>query len=105
MVFPGGGPLPRHPSQLYEAVFEGIVLFFILVWLARRPNTFNKRGLLSGVFLVGYAIARAGAEVFRQPDAHIGFLAIGTTMGQWLSLPLFLVGAWLIVRSQKHDAA
>ena len=105
MVFPGGGPLPRHPSQLYEAVFEGIVLFFILVWLARRPNTFNKRGLLSGVFLVGYAIARAGAEVFRQPDAHIGFLAIGTTMGQWLCLPLFLVGAWLIVRSQKHDAA
>ena len=81
MVFPGGGPLPRHPSQLYEAVLEGLVLFLVLLWLARRPGTFEKRGLLSGVFLAGYAIGRATAEIFRQPDAHIGFLAIGTTMG------------------------
>ncbi|MGB0631840.1 MAG: prolipoprotein diacylglyceryl transferase [Alphaproteobacteria bacterium] len=105
MVFPGGGPLPRHPSQLYEAVLEGLVLFFVLFWLARRPGTFDKRGLLSGIFLAGYAIGRATVEFFRQPDAHIGFLAIGTTMGQWLSLPLFIVGVWLIVRARRHDAA
>ena len=105
MVFPGGGPLPRHPSQLYEAVLEGLVLFLILYWLARRPGTFEKAGLLGGVFLAGYAIARATVEIFRQPDAHIGFLAVGTTMGQWLSLPLFIIGVWLILRAHKNDAA
>ena len=104
MVFPGGGPFPRHPSQIYEALLEGLVLFFVLLWLVRRPSSFENPGLLSGVFLAGYAIARATAEVFRQPDAFIGFLAVGTTMGQWLSLPLFIVGVWLIVRSCRHDA-
>lgn len=104
MVFPGGGPFPRHPSQIYEALLEGLVLFFVLLWLVRRPSSFEKPGLLSGVFLAGYAIARATVEVFRQPDAFIGFLTIGTTMGQWLSLPLFIVGVWLIVRSRRHDA-
>ena len=104
MVFPGGGPFPRHPSQIYEALLEGLVLFFVLLWLVRRPSSFENPGLLSGVFLAGYAIARATAEVFRQPDAYIGFLAVGTTMGQWLSLPLFIVGVWLIVRSCRHDA-
>ena len=105
MVFPGGGPFPRHPSQIYEALLEGLVLFFVLLWLVRRPSSFENPGLLSGVFLAGYAIARATAEVFRQPDAYIGFLAVGTTMGQWLSLPLFIVGVWLIVRSRRHDAS
>lgn len=104
MVFPGGGPFPRHPSQIYEALLEGLVLFFVLLWLVGRPSSFEKPGLLSGVFLAGYAIARATVEVFRQPDAYIGFLALGTTMGQWLSLPLFIVGVWLIVRSRRHDA-
>lgn len=105
MVFPGSGPLPRHPSQLYEAVLEGLLLFLVLFWLARRTGTFEKRGLLSGVFLAGYAIGRATAEFFRQPDAHIGFLAIGTTIGQWLSLPLFVIGVWLIVRARRYDTA
>jgi phosphatidylglycerol:prolipoprotein diacylglycerol transferase len=105
MVFPGSGPLPRHPSQLYEAVLEGLLLFLVLFWLARRTGTFEKRGLLSGVFLAGYAIGRATVEFFRQPDAHIGFLAIGTTMGQWLSLPLFVIGVWLIVRARRYDTA
>jgi phosphatidylglycerol:prolipoprotein diacylglycerol transferase len=105
LVFPGSGPRPRHPSQLYEAVLEGLLLFLVLFWLARRTGTFEKRGLLSGVFLAGYAIGRATAEFFRQPDAHIGFLAIGTTMGQWLSLPLFVIGVWLIVRARRYDTA
>lgn len=103
MVFPGGGPLPRHPSQLYEAFLEGLVLLLVLFWLAKRSGTFTKRGLLAGVFLSGYAIGRITAEFFRQPDPHIGFLAHGTTIGQWLSLPLLLAGLWLIARSLKHE--
>lgn len=102
MVFPGGGPLPRHPSQLYQAALEGLLLFLILAWLASRPGVFERRGFLSGVFLVGYGIARPVAEFFREPDAHIGFLTMGTTMGQWLSLPLLAVGIWLIVTSRKN---
>jgi len=102
MVFPGGGPLPRHPSQLYQAALEGLLLFVILAWLASRPGVFERRGLLSGVFLAGYGIARPVAEFFREPDAHIGFLAMGSTMGQWLSLPLLAVGIWLIVTSRKN---
>jgi phosphatidylglycerol:prolipoprotein diacylglycerol transferase len=105
MVFPGGGPLPRHPSQLYEAALEGLVLFLVLLWLARRSVYLEKQGLLCGVFLAGYAIGRSVSEFFRQPDAHIGFLAIGTTMGQWLSVPLFIAGVWLIVHSRRYDAA
>lgn len=102
MVFPGGGPLPRHPSQLYQAALEGLLLFVILAWLASRPGVFERRGLLSGVFLTGYGIARPVAEFFREPDAHIGFLVMGSTMGQWLSLPLLAVGIWLIFRSRKN---
>ena len=102
MVFPGGGPLPRHPSQLYQAALEGLILFLILAWFASRPGAFERRGFLSGVFLVGYGVARPIAEFFREPDAHIGFLAMGTTMGQVLSLPLFALGIWLIVTSRKN---
>ncbi len=105
MVFPGGGPLPRHPSQLYQATMEGLLLFVLLFWFARKPANFERKGFLSGVFLVGYACARATGELFRQPDAHIGFLVVGTTMGQWLSLPLLLLGLWLIARSRKYVAA
>ena len=105
MVFPRGGPLPRHPSQLYEAALEGVVLFAVLLFLAVRPGNFERRGFLSGVFLSGYAVARTVAELFRQPDAHLGYLAAGTTMGQWLSLPLLLLGLWLIATSRRHDAA
>ncbi len=104
MVFPGAGPLPRHPSQLYQATMEGLVLFVVLFWFARKPASFERHGFLSGVFLTGYACARAIGELFRQPDAHIGFLVAGTTMGQWLSLPLLLLGLWLIARSRKDVA-
>ena len=100
MVFPGGGSLPRHPSQLYEAFLEGIVLFTVLFALVRR-GALDQLGLLSGAFLAGYALARMVAELFREPDAHIGYLAVGTTMGQLLSIPMLLVGAYLIYWAQR----
>ena len=101
MVFPHGGPLPRHPSQLYEAGLEGLVLFAVLAWLAFGTRALERPGLLGGVFFAGYGIARIIAEMFREPDVHLGFLAAGTTMGQLLSLPLVLVGAWLIHRALR----
>ena len=105
MVFPRGGPLPRHPSQIYEAALEGLVLFVVLFVLAMRPGTFARHGLAAGTFLTGYGISRIVAEFFRQPDAHLGFLYAGATMGQLLSLPLILAGLWLILASRRHDAA
>ncbi len=101
MVFPRGGPLPRHPSQLYEATLEGLVLFAILAWLVFATRSIERPGLLSGVFFAGYGIARIIVELFREPDAHLGFLAAGTTMGQLLSLPLVIVGAWMIHRALR----
>jgi phosphatidylglycerol:prolipoprotein diacylglycerol transferase len=101
VVFPHGGPLGRHPSQLYEAVLEGLVLFALLSWLAFATRSMERPGLLAGVFFAGYGIARIIVELFREPDAHLGFLAAGTTMGQWLSLPLVLGGAWLIHHGLK----
>ncbi len=100
MVFPRGGPVPRHPSQLYEAALEGLVLFALLFVLWRIAAVRRRRGVLCGVFLVGYAAARGTVELFRQPDAHIGFLSAGTTMGQWLSLPMLVAGLWLIFRAR-----
>ncbi|MEG3618704.1 prolipoprotein diacylglyceryl transferase [Magnetovibrio sp. PR-2] len=96
VVFPHGGPLPRHPSQLYEAALEGIVLFLILNVMLRFPEIRRRKGILAGVFLIGYGLARSIVELFRQPDEHIGFLIGGTTLGQWLSMPLILVGIILI---------
>ena len=100
MVFPRGGPLPRHPSQLYEAALEGLVLFGVLYVLMRFANARARPGLLTGAFIMGYGIARVIVELFREPDVQIGYLAFGSTMGQWLSLPLILIGAWLIVRAR-----
>jgi phosphatidylglycerol:prolipoprotein diacylglycerol transferase len=99
MVFPGGGPQPRHPSQLYEAGLEGLVLFIVVTWLALRPRTPGSEGRLTGVFLIGYGIARSIAELFREPDAHLGFLLGGLTMGQLLSLPMVVIGILLVARS------
>jgi phosphatidylglycerol:prolipoprotein diacylglycerol transferase len=95
MVFPNGGPLPRHPSQIYEAFLEGAVLFAVLYWLAWRGGALARRGMLTGVFLVGYAIARSIAEFFRQPDFFMPHFPLGVTMGQILSLPLLLGGLYL----------
>ena len=102
VVFPAGGPDPRHPSQIYEALLEGLLLFAILWLLGRREGVVGRPGLLAGVFCCGYALARTAAELLRQPDAHIGFLAGGTTMGQWLSLPMLAVGLALIVRARRR---
>ena len=104
MVFPTGGPDPRHPSQLYQAGLEGICLFAVLMILARSEGIRSRPGILSGTFLVGYGVARTIGEFFRQPDAHLGFLFAGATMGQLLSLPMILVGAWLILRAKPRHA-
>ena len=101
MTFPHGGPLSRHPSQLYEAVLEGIVLFALLAWLAWHKGALQKPGMLTGVYLMGYALARVSIEFVRQPDAQIGFLPLGTTVGQWLSVPMLIGGMYLIWRAKK----
>jgi phosphatidylglycerol:prolipoprotein diacylglycerol transferase len=105
MVFPTGGPEPRHPSQLYEAALEGLVLFAVMLWFARRPYRQPERGLLSGIFLVGYALARITAEFFRQPDLQIGYLAGGISMGQLLSLPMLAFGVFLVLRARRRVEA
>ncbi|MBC7906225.1 MAG: prolipoprotein diacylglyceryl transferase [Rhodospirillaceae bacterium] len=102
MIFPGGGPDPRHPSQLYQAGLEGLALFIVLYLLWRQRDIREHRGTLSGVFLMGYGIARIIGEFFRQPDAHLGFLAGGATMGQLLSVPLVGVGAVVIWWAHKY---
>jgi phosphatidylglycerol:prolipoprotein diacylglycerol transferase len=101
MVFPGGGALPRHPSQLYEAVLEGLVLLAVLA-LLMRAGALKRPGLIIGCFAAGYAIARTTCEFFREPDAQLGFLWGGATMGQLLSAPLFLAGLGFIVYALKH---
>jgi phosphatidylglycerol:prolipoprotein diacylglycerol transferase len=101
MVFPNGGPEPRHPSQLYEAGLEGALLFVILHLLWRRPSIRNRPGFLSGAYLIGYGLARIIVEFFRQPDDFMGFLWGGATMGQLLSLPLMAIGLTLILRAKR----
>lgn len=104
MVFPGAGPEPRHPSQLYQAGLEGLALFGVLMWLVSRPWMRARPGLLSGAFLAGYGVARIIGEFFRQPDAYLGFLFAGATMGQLLSLPMIAIGAWLMLRASRQGA-
>jgi len=100
MVFPNAGPLARHPSQLYEATLEGAALFIVVNLMWRRETFRNRPGATTGVFIAGYALARSSVEMFRQPDAHLGFLLFGSTMGQLLSVPMFLAGAYLIFRAK-----
>jgi phosphatidylglycerol---prolipoprotein diacylglyceryl transferase len=100
MIFPRAGMEPRHPSQIYQALLEGLLLFVVLFVLSRRESLRRHFGLLTGVFLCGYALARITGEFFREPDAFLGFLAFGATMGQILSVPMFLAGVWLIVRGR-----
>jgi phosphatidylglycerol---prolipoprotein diacylglyceryl transferase len=106
MVFPTDLPqLPRHPSQLYEAALEGVLLFLVLFVLQRFTRARERRGYLSGVFLVGYAVARIAAEFFREPDRQLGYLLGVFTMGQLLSIPVFVFGVWLIRRSRREAVA
>jgi phosphatidylglycerol---prolipoprotein diacylglyceryl transferase len=95
----------RHPSQLYEALMEGLILLLIMLALSRREALRERFGLLTGLFLCGYAIARIIGEYFREPDAFLGFLAFGTTMGQILSVPMLLVGLWLVARARPVQPA
>ena len=99
MVFPHGGPLPRHPSQLYQAGLEGLALFVLMAVLIFGFNAKNRPGLLAGAFFAGYGVARCIGEFFREPDAFLGFLWFGATMGQLLSLPMILFGLYLVRRA------
>ena len=101
MVFPGGGPLPRHPSQLYEAALEGLVLLLVLAIVIKRGGL-RRPGLITGLFAVGYGLARITAECFREPDAQLGFLFGGATMGMLLSVPLVLGGLGVIAYARRH---
>jgi phosphatidylglycerol:prolipoprotein diacylglycerol transferase len=95
MVFPQSGSMaPRHPSPLYQFALEGVLLFVLLWWYASRER---ERGRVSGAFLVGYGIFRFIAEYFREPDAFLGLLALGMSMGQWLCVPMVAAGVamWL----------
>lgn len=99
MIFHGAGSLPRHPSQLYEALLEGLALFVVLWIYSAKPR---KVGQVSGIFAIGYGLARMSVEFVRMPDAHIGYVAFGwLTMGQLLCLPLIVAGIWLVWRNPR----
>ena len=101
MVFPDApDAAPRHPSQLYEVGLEGIALFVLVWWFARKPR---PAGAVSGVFLIGYGLARFCVEFTRQPDDFLGLLALGLSMGQWLSLPMIAIGIGILVWSYRRD--
>jgi phosphatidylglycerol:prolipoprotein diacylglycerol transferase len=97
MVFPQVDNLPRHPSQLYEFGLEGIALFALLWMYSRKPRPV---GAVSGLFLIGYGSSRFLVEFAREPDAYLGLLSLGLSMGQWLSLPMILVGVWMFRRAK-----
>jgi phosphatidylglycerol:prolipoprotein diacylglycerol transferase len=101
MVFPNGGPLPRHPSQLYEAGLEGLVLLAILA-IAIRAGALRRPGLIIGLFAVCYGVLRSFGEFFREPDPQLGFLWGGLTMGMLLCIPLIMFGAGLILFAMRR---
>jgi phosphatidylglycerol:prolipoprotein diacylglycerol transferase len=92
MVFRGAGDLPRHPSQIYQFLLEGLLLF-VLLWLYARKE--RRTGQVAAMFLLGYGVFRFIAEFFREPDAHLGLLSLGMSMGQWLCVPMMIVGVGL----------
>jgi phosphatidylglycerol:prolipoprotein diacylglycerol transferase len=104
-TFPNGGPLPRHPSQLYEAALEGVVLFLILRILTHRFESLRRPGLTGGAFIAGYGVARILIEFVREPDVQLGYLAGPLTMGMLLSMPMVLVGITAIVVALKRQPA
>ena len=104
MIFPRVDQLPHHPSQLYEFALEGVVLFIVLWFYSARPR---PRGAVSGLFLIGYGMFRFLVEFTREPDSFLGFLALGFTMGQWLSIPMVILGVAMMIwayRSQPRAA-
>ena len=106
VVFPTGGPFARHPSQLYEAGLEGIVLVLVLAALIYGMKALKTPGFVAGVFVCGYALSRIFVEFFREPDAQLGYL-LGTnwlTMGMVLSSPMILLGLWAMIRARRQAA-
>lgn len=101
VIFPGAGPIARHPSQLYEFALEGCVLFVLLWWYSSKPRAVGTTG---GLFLLGYGVFRFIVEFFRQPDAHLGLYSLGFSQGQLLCLPMILLGAWLIINGYRQNA-
>jgi phosphatidylglycerol:prolipoprotein diacylglycerol transferase len=100
MVFPQSGTTdPRHPSQIYQFGLEGLLLFGVLWWYAKRPR---PTGQVSGAFLVGYGVLRFIAEYFREPDAFLGLQALGLSRGQWLCVPMVLAGAGLMAWAARR---
>jgi phosphatidylglycerol---prolipoprotein diacylglyceryl transferase len=104
MIFPRGGSIPRHPSQLYEAGLEGLVLLIVLCLMV-RAGALRRPGLILGTFAAGYAVARSCCELFREPDAQLGFLWGDMTMGMLLSIPLFIAGIVLIAFAVRRKPA
>ena len=100
MIFPNVDNLARHPSQLYEFALEGIALFAVLWVYSRKPR---PRGAVSGLFLMAYGFFRFIVEFTREPDAYLGVLAMGLTMGQWLSLPMIAIGIGLFARAHTRS--
>jgi phosphatidylglycerol:prolipoprotein diacylglycerol transferase len=100
-VFPGGGEEPRHPSQLYEAVLEGLLLFIILSVLAHKAWVRERPGIICGTFMIGYGLARMFVELFREPDWYLGFVVGQATMGQLLCIPMIIAGAGFIINALR----
>lgn len=99
MVFPNVDQLPRHPSQLYEFALEGVTLFLLLWWFSRKPRNV---GTISALFLMAYGTFRFMVEYTREPDDFLGLLSLGLSMGQWLSLPMVLVGVWMLYQASQN---
>ena len=99
MIFPQVDNIARHPSQLYQFALEGLLLFIILWWFSRKQRPI---GAISGLFLIGYGSFRFIAEYAREPDVYLGLLSLGFSMGQWLSLPMIVIGIWMFLKSNSH---
>ncbi|MFP2871801.1 prolipoprotein diacylglyceryl transferase [Acetobacter tropicalis] len=101
MIFPDAGGIPRHPSELYEALTEGLLLFLVMFAASRKQSLRERPGFLAGLFLVGYGCARSFCEFFREPDSFLGFLPGGLTMGQLLCIPMIIAGGALIMHARR----
>ncbi len=104
IIFPHPDSLPRHPSQLYQAALEGVLLFIFLDWAARQPWIRERLGMTTGLFLMGYAVARSIGEIFREPEVNLGAYSF-VTWGQILSVPMFLFGLYLALRKPQAAQA